>query len=355
MSDLDLHEDAIFPKTPEDLEHARERRVYRLMENERARREAMRRLTAEERGPADPAIVLDDAPDAIERDFDVCGLQVPADATSLLIAHGDSLKSMILLYVLGTLALAGHIVLFCDWEWTPARHKARKRRLFGTDRIPNLRYMQCRGPLVTEAARIQKYSDAEGVGFMGVDSVGLACDGKLTDDDVAIRFHRALRTLPPALCAAHVSKSSLGPDGKGDAIGPFGSVFFSNLCRASWLVKKETGSTENVVTVGLFPQKQNDGDRNRPVGLQFGFDSDQITVLPIDLAGVDGLAERIPLPVRIVHLLKRGPLTYAQIAEELDAKLDSVIKAVNRAKAFTKVSGRDGVQRIGLLERQHAA
>jgi hypothetical protein len=132
-------------------------------------------------------------------------------------------------------------------------------------------------------------------------------------------------------------------------------VFFSNLCRASWLVKKEPGDSDNLVTVGLFPQKQNDGARSRPVGLQFGFDADQITVLPVDLAGVDGLSERIPLPTRIIHLIKRGPLTYAQIAEELDAKLDSVIKAVNRGKAFTKVSGQDGVLRIALLERQHAA
>jgi hypothetical protein len=355
IGEHDLFVDDIFAKTPEDIRDAHEKRVQRVMAQERARREAHARLTAEERGPADPAIVLDDAPDVVEREFAVCGLQVPADASSLLIAHGDSLKSIILLLVLGTLALAGHVVLYCDWEWTAARHRARKRRLFGNQRLDNLRYMRCRAPLVAEAPRIQQYAETEGVTFMGVDSVGLACDGKLTDDDVAIRFHRALRSLPPTLCAAHVAKSSLGPDGKGDAIGPFGSVFFSNLCRASWLVKKEPGDSDDLVTVGLFPQKQNDGARSRPVGLQFGFDADQITVLPVDLAGVDGLANRIPLPMRIIHLIKRGPLTYAQIAEELDAKLDSVIKAVNRGKAFAKVSGQDGVLRIALLERQHAA
>jgi hypothetical protein len=91
------------------------------------------------------------------------------------------------------------------------------------------------------------------------------------------------------------------------------------------------------------------------VGLQFGFDADQITVLPVDLAGVDGLADRIPLPTRIIHLLRRGPLSYAQIAEELGAKTDSVIKAVTRGtKAFTKVSGQDGVTRIALLEQRAA-
>ena len=56
-----------------------------------------------------------------------------------------------------------------------------------------------------------------------------------------------------------------------------------------------------------------------------------------------------------MRLLNRRPLTYAEIAEELDAKLDSVIKAVNRgSKAFTKVLGHDGVTRIALLEQRAA-
>jgi hypothetical protein len=350
----DLHEDAIFARTPEQLEAARERRIYGWMERERARREAVRRLDAEARGTADAPLVLDDAPATEDRDFDVAGLRVPTDAASMLIAHGDSLKSMIILYLLGTLASRGHPVLFCDWEWTPARHKARKMRLFGAARLAHLHYMRCRAPLSIEADRILRHCDAHRIELLGIDSVGLACDGKLIDDDVAIRFHRVLGTLRPALCAAHVPKSSLGPDGKGDAIGPFGSVYFSNLCRASWLVKKEPGPTEDIVTVGLFPQKQNDGGRSRPVGLQFGFDPDQITVLPVELADVDGLAERVPLPLRIMHLVRHRPLTYVQIADELNAKVDSVIKAVNRGTAFTKLSTDNGATRIGLAERHHA-
>jgi hypothetical protein len=181
---------------------------------------------------SDDVIVLDDAPERTERNFQVCGLTVPADAVSTLIAHGDSLKSLIALFVLGTLAQQGHRVLYLDWEWTADRHKARKRRLFGDDRLSTLHYLRCRGPLVVELDRIRRHCDEHSVEFLAVDSVGLACDGKLSEDDTAIRFHRALGTLPPALCAAHVPKSSLGPEAKGDdAIGPFGSVFFSNLCR----------------------------------------------------------------------------------------------------------------------------
>ena len=221
----------------------------------------VRTIDAERNGSN--VIVLDDAAEIHERDHDVCGLKVPADAASMLIAHGDSLKSLLLLFVLGSLAHFGHRVLYLDYEWTAERHAARKRRLFGPDRLENLRYRRCHSPLTVEADAIRRYCDQHNIESIGVDSVGLACDGKLADDDTAIRFHRALGTLPPAVCAAHVPKSSLGPDGKGDAIGPFGSVFFSNLCRASWLIKKHGGATDDIVTIGCFPQKQNDGAREQ--------------------------------------------------------------------------------------------
>jgi hypothetical protein len=129
-----------------------------------------------ERYGEDP-IVLDDAADDVEQDHNVFGISVPADATSMLIAHGDSLKSPLLLFVLGNLALAGYKVLFVDWEWTAARHKGRKRKLFGTDRIPGLFYLRCHAPLTIEVDRIRRFAEANGVTFFGIDSVGLAADG----------------------------------------------------------------------------------------------------------------------------------------------------------------------------------
>jgi hypothetical protein len=74
----------------------------------------------------------------------------------------------------------------------------------------------------------------------------------------------------------------------------------------------------------------------------------------VDLATVEGLAERLPLWQRMVHLLKTGPMTLAQMADELDAKVDSVSKAANRGKTFTKISGSDGITRIALVARQVA-
>jgi hypothetical protein len=307
-----------------------------------------------ERQGAD-VIVLDDAPESQERDFDVSGIRIPADAASFLIAHGDSMKSLVALFISGNLAARGHRVLYLDWEWSADRHRRRKCRLFGEERLDGLEYLRCRAPLVFEVDRLRRYCDERRIEFIVIDSVGVACDGKLVDDDVAIRFHRALAKLPAALCTAHVPKSSLGPDGKGDAIGPFGSVFFSNLCRTSWLVKKQPGASEDVVSVGLFPQKQNDGDRNRPVGLEFTF-GDRILVRNVDLVAVDGLADKMPIRVRAAHFLKtaHGPRSAVEIAAEINEKSDSVYRALKRDTAFHKVLSADGIHRFALIERNVA-
>ncbi len=219
----------------------------------------------------------------------------------MLIAHGDSLKSLLLLLVLGTLAQRGTPVLYLDWEWSADRHKRRKRRLLGGERLDGLHYLRCHAPLTLEADWIRRYCDEHHIAFVGGDSVALACDGKLADDDTAIRFHRVCANdLPPSLWAAHVPKSTVGPDAKA-TVGPFGSVFFSNLCRMTWQVKKQEGADETLVTVALMPEKQNDGPRVAPVGLAFEFTPERIGVRGVDIATVEGLAERLPLHLRMAR------------------------------------------------------
>jgi hypothetical protein len=123
----------------------------------------------------------------------------------------------------------------------------------------------------------------------------------------------------------------------------------------SYSVKKQPGaSTGDTEVVGLFPSKQNDGTRLKPVGLEFTFTDDQIAVRSVNLAAVDGLADRLPVATRIIHALEqRGgqPMTYAELSTALDVKVNSVIQTVTRGKAFVKVTSTDGIQRIALKER----
>jgi putative DNA primase/helicase len=300
------------------------------------------------------AIVLDDAP-AVgpPRDFLVHGLAIPADSHSQLVADGSGLKSLVLLLVLGEMAKQGRPVLYLDWEWNAARHLARKRRLFGADRLETLFYLPCRQPLPVETDHIRHFCEQRAVEFLAIDSIGACCDGKLADDDVARSYNHALGALPPSLAAAHVPKNGTDPHAD---LKAFGSAFFHNFARMTWTVKKQPHpADEDIVTVLLAPHKQNDGTRLRPVALEFAFSTERIDVRGVDPAAVDGLAQTLPLRVRMMHLLKRGPLTMAQIADELGVKPDSVLKAVNRGEAFMKLTDTpDGVHRIALVERRTA-
>ena len=60
--------------------------------------------------------------------------------------------------------------------------------------------------------------------------------------------------------------------------------------------------------------------------------------------------------MRIRHMLKQGPMTIAALATALDAKTDSVQKAVTRreGKLFTCLPGADGIDRWALLETRAA-
>jgi hypothetical protein len=316
--------------------------------------EACRRVIQAERNGLEP-IVLDDAPAAAPpRDFLVHGLAIPADSHSQLVADGSGLKSLLLLLVLGEMAKDGRPVLYLDWEWNEARHLARKHRLFGAARLESLFYLRCRNALAIEADHVRRFCESHHVQFCAIDSIGACCDGKLADDDVARAYNHALDQLPPTLAAAHIPKNG-NADQSAD-LKAFGSAFFHNYARMTWTVKKQPNPTdEDRVAVLLVPHKQNDGARLRPVALEFGFSPERINVRSVEPTAVEGLAHTLPVHTRMVELLKRGPLTIAQIAEELEAKVDTVTKAANRSQAFTKLANApDGIQRIALAERRSA-
>src|SRR5260370_32031989 len=101
----------------------------------------------------------DDAPASEPpHDFHVHGLAIPADSHSQIVADGSGLKSILQLLILGEMAKAGIPVLYLDWEWNAARHLARKRRLFGVERLPCLHYMRCRQPLSVEVDHVRPVS-----------------------------------------------------------------------------------------------------------------------------------------------------------------------------------------------------
>ncbi len=170
-----------------------------------------------------------------------------------------------------------------------------------------------------------------------IDSVSQACEGKLVDDDAVRAFSALLATLPPSLSTAHVAKSTLGPDGK-DA-GAYGSVMFHDLWRKAWIVKKQETEDRNVYHIGLFESKHNATGKTQPVGLTATFGPTHIDIVTTELAGIDGLADKLSVPDRLAHLLKSTlPLTYAEASTLLDVKVGFITQAVHRnPQRFVKI------------------
>lgn len=73
----------------------------------------------------------------------------------------------------------------------------------------------------------------------------------------------------------------------------------------------------------------------------------------VDVADVHDLATELPLWARMKHAVGHRPMTLAALADDLDAKVGSIEKVIQRKKrVFTKVDGQDGIARIALLERR---
>jgi hypothetical protein len=182
------------------------------------------------------------------------------------------------------------------------------------------------------------------------DSAGYASDGGPEDAEVALRYFRALRQLRVgSLTIAHISSGEHATE------KPFGSVFWHNSARSTWYLEQSAHSQDDHgVLVGCYQKKNNFG-RKQTAGLHIDFRPERTVIESADLANDEQLAGKLPLSQRVAHLLKSGPQTIVQIAAELDAKVDSVTKAVNRSRAFTKITNHpDGVHRIDLVERRTA-
>lgn len=278
------------------------------------------------------------------------GFALPRHHAGILFGDGGAMKSLLALWLAGMLTRAGLTVLFCDWELTDAEHRVRLDALFGDD-LPRIGYQRCERPLTVEVDGLRRRVREDGIDYLVLDSIAVGCAGAPESAEVAADFMRALRQVGVgALCLAHVSKAEDG-DKK-----PFGSGFWHNLARATWHIRRsEPTADERLVELCVTPRKNNLGPVGSPFAFRVTFDEGRTSFRTIDAASVEDFAPRLPLWQRIrATLRKEGPLTLAALADELDAKVDSIEKAVKRQdQTFTRVTGPDGVFRVALLDPAH--
>ena len=165
-----------------------------------------------------PSVLLRDVPKPEpEMTWTVHGLPILKAQPMILFGDGGAGKSTLALSIAGTLAQQGVPTLYCDWETDEAEHRHKLEDLFG-DTMPEVRYLRCASPLIHEVDRIRREVLVHGIGYLVIDSAGVACSGPPEAAESANEFFRALRQVHVgALVLAHVTKS------EGGEHKPFGS------------------------------------------------------------------------------------------------------------------------------------
>lgn len=294
-------------------------------------------VLAAERAGSPPVFLADLPQPAPDESLNVDGLPLLARDCACIFADGGTAKSLLALHILGTLARRGKRVALVDWEMTGAEHRDRLGRLFGSE-MPEILYVRCARHLCHEAERLRRIIAQNRIDFAVFDSVAFACDGPPEAAEVAGRYFQALRQLGEigSLHLAHIAKSSDAADRK-----PFGSVFWHNGFRATWNLKISEGSPgDSAITVGLYNRKANLQGLSPAVGFEIDFSGGRTAVRWADLADAPDLARGLSLAERVAAAARRGPLSYGELARELDAKENSIRAAVRRAGGrFTVLDG----------------
>ena len=309
------------------------------------------RTIAAERAGA-PAVLLRDVPkSAPDATLTIHGLPILREQPLMLFGDGGCGKSTLADAIAGELVKRGIPTLYSDWETSAADHRERLEALFG-EQMPAVLYCRCEWPLTHEADRLRRLVLTHNIGYVVLDSVAFGCDGPPEAAESASAYFRALRRLRVgALLVAHVTKAETGDQ------RPFGSAFWHNGARSTWFARRsEADGDSGEMTLGLFHRKCNAGPLLPARGLRFTFTEGRIDIHQTDLAAAEDFAAQIPLWQRMERALRGGPLTLAALADELDAKPETLKKTVDRSKGrmFTRLPGAGGSVRIALVDRRPA-
>ena len=275
--------------------------------------------------------------------WEVTGVPLLRQHPMILFGDGGAAKSYLALHIAATLAGRGIRVLFADWEFSPEDHRERLERLTG-ETMPEetLHYVRCAGPLISEAQRLQRHIVEHHIEYIICDSIAFAVPGRPEDAEHAAAYFRAVRYLGiGSLHLAHTTKSLEHGTDK-----PFGSVFWSNGARSVWFVKRAGAQGDNgdVVEVSLAHKKSNTGRRLATFGIRLTFAAERTRVEQFDVSESEELSAALSIWQRIRALVATRPLTVAELADELDEKVESVSRAVRKKSLLFRRDADDKVR-----------
>ncbi len=248
--------------------------------------------------------------------------------------------------LIGFAPTAHRVVAYLDWEFDAYEHRDRMRQLVGAQ-MPDIVYRRCHVPLRDDVERLNRFIRDWGIGFLIIDSVAAACGDEPESAAVALSFFNALRQLGcGALCIAHITKN-------GSEERPFGSTFWHNGARSTWLVKKERDASESGFVVAMINKKSNSGPLGPRIGFDVNFDGDRLAISRTDIREIADFEPQVPLRERMRVALRSGARSSKDLAALLDAPEGSVRRAFDRdgGRCFVRVEGVGAAFKIGLANR----
>lgn len=258
---------------------------------------------------------------------------------TLIYGPGDSGKSFFALYCACLLSVGGSEnglacsdwpVLYLDWELAYEEMNTRLTMLKAghpSFKAVKLAYKRPTAPLADCLEEVRATITETQARVLIVDSLALAAGAELERAETAIRFHQAIRQLGlPTLLLGHTAKNS-------EEKTPFGSVFFFNLARTVWEVRKSQEPDAGVYRFGLYHKKCNLGPRRSPLGFEVSIEHGVCRVSTADLSQEPELRTGLPLVAQIEAVLHgKRSLAVKAIAGELGAKEASIRTTLHRYK-----------------------
>jgi hypothetical protein len=191
--------------------------------------------------------------------------------------------------------------------------------------------------LIADAQEIQKMVLDLGIDFVVIDSAAGAT-GALIDDTLVNQYFNVIRELNvTALTIAHIAKTAT------DMTKAFGSTYWDARPRSC--VRADSSNEPGVrsFAMQLTHTKSNNGQFIKNRAYELVFEDEAVNFKYASLLGVPEFAESLTLGQRITNVLRRGGLTAREIAEELDAKHDSVRITLDRFRGdIYEVVGQKG-------------
>jgi len=305
----------------------------------------IRTLLEEERG--EPFVLVTGAPRDLTTSYLVRPLLV-RNALNMVFGDGESGKSIVaqaLAYLLhhGGRQLGFDFepcnVLYLDYETEQENFEKRIAGLaegFGLGEVANIHYRRCLQPLADDIEDIRQMVLDFRIELVIVDSYGMAVGGDAIGLTEQRALFAALRSLGVTVLGVHHEPVIVQRE-RGAKPTPYGGRYWFNEHRWIWWVKASDPDDSGSRTISLHHTKANVGPRwRRPIGLILTWKDDVPTLTRDDnrIADSPELTEKMNLKDRIAVQLRRGKLSVKTIAENLDAKPDSVEKSLKRNRTL---------------------